>query len=293
MRRVALLQLLITIVCLARAPAQVSPSAFANFEARQTTPLRLSPDGKFLFALNSADARLSVFNISQVPPILAKEIPVGLEPVSVNPRTNDEVWVVNELSDSVSVVSVSSGVVTDTIYVKDEPTDVVFASNLAFVSVSGNNEVRVYDANSHALTATIPLTGQAPRAMAVSPDESKVYVVFAESGNRTTLIPYQQAPPQPSPANSNLPAPPAVGLIVDATDPAWNPSVIKYNMPDNDVAEIDTATLQVTRYFPHVGTLNLGIAVQPSTGDLFVTNTDARNMVHFEPNFGPTLSTTA
>jgi YVTN family beta-propeller protein len=75
-----------------------------------------------------------------------------------------------------------------------------------------------------------------------------------------------------------------VSLIVDATDPQWNPSVIKFNMPDNDVAEIDTATLQVTRYFPHVGTLNLGIAVQPSSGDLFVTNADARNLVHFEPN---------
>src|SRR5205085_10179709 len=95
---------------------------------------------------------------------------------------------------------------------------------------------------------------------------------------------FNQAPPQPSPTNSNLPPPPPAGLIVDATDPQWNPSVIKYNMPDNDVAEIDTAALRVTRYFPHVGTLNLGIAVQPSTGDLFVTNTDARNLVHFEPN---------
>ena len=266
------------------APAQVAPTAFANFEARQTNPIRLSPDGKFLFAVNSADARLSVFNLSQTPPLLSKEIPVGIEPVSVCPRTNEEVWVVNELSDSISILSVSLGLVTDTIYVKDEPADVVFAAGLAFVSVAGNNEVRVYDAITHALVTIIPLTGQQPRALAVNNDGTRVYVVFAESGNRTTLIPNQQAPPQPSPTNSNLPPPPAAGLIVDATDPQWNPSVIKYNMPDNDVAEIDTSTLQVTRYFPHVGTLNLGIAVQPSTGDLFVTNTDARNLVHFEPN---------
>src|SRR2546423_10750068 len=46
-------------------------------------------------------------------------------------------------------------------------------------------------------------------------------------------------------------------LIVDASDPQWNPTVIKYTMPDNDVAEIDTATLTVSRYFPHVGTSNL------------------------------------
>ncbi|MFL6567748.1 MAG: cytochrome c peroxidase [Chthoniobacterales bacterium] len=264
--------------------AQVPSANFTNFEARQTTPLRLTPDGKWLLAVNSADARLSVFNTTTTPPLLAKEIPVGIEPVSVNAHTNDEVWVVNELSDSISVVSLSQGIVTDTINVKDEPSDVVFAGGNAFVSVAGNNEVRVFDATTHGLTKTIPLTGQRPRAMAVNADGSKVFVVFAESGNRTTLIPANLAPPQPSPTNSALPAPPQVGLIVDATDPQWNPSVIKYVMPDNDVAEIDVAALTVSRYFSRVGTHLHGIAVQPGTGDLFVTNTDARNLVHFEPN---------
>lgn len=264
--------------------AQVPAAAFVNFEARQTSPVRLSPGGQLLFAVNSADARLSVFNITQTPPLLANEIPVGIEPVSVNARTNDEVWVVNELSDSVSIISISLGIVTDTINVKDEPADVVFAGSYAFVSVSGNNELRVYQAVTHALTATIPLSGQRPHAMAVSADGSKVFVAFAESGNRTTLIPAPLAPPQSQPTNPNLPAPPQVSLIVDATDPQWNPSVIKYVMPDNDVAEIDTATFRVSRYFSRVGTSNLALAVQPGTGDLFVANTDARNLVRFEPN---------
>src|SRR5215212_6464894 len=167
------------------AEAQVPASAFVNFEARQTNPLRLSPDGRWLCAVNSADARLSVFDTTQTPPVLTYEIPVGIEPVSVNARTNDEVWVVNELSDSISIVSVSRGIVTDTINVKDEPADVVFAGGRAFVSVSGNNEVRVYDVLTHALVRTIPLIGQRPRALAVSADAGKVYVVFAESGNRT------------------------------------------------------------------------------------------------------------
>ncbi len=101
--------------------AQVPATAFVNFEARQTNPVRLSPNRQLLFAVNSADARLSVFNVTQTPPLLVKEIPVGIEPVSVNARTNDEVWVVNELSDSVSIVSVSRGIVIDTINVKDEP----------------------------------------------------------------------------------------------------------------------------------------------------------------------------
>ena len=272
--------------CLLLGPlcAQVPLSAYVNFEARQTNPLRISPDGKWLCAVNSADARLSVFNITQTTPLLAKEIAVGVEPVSVNPRTNDEVWVVNELSDSVSIISIASGIVTDTINVKDEPADVVFAGGFAFVSVAGNNEVRVYNVSTHGLAATIPLRGQQPRALAVSADGSKIYVAFAESGNRTTLIPPGTAPPQSPPTNPNLPAPPVVSLIVDATNPQWNPSVITYVMPDNDVAEIDAATFSVTRYFPRVGTSNLGLAIQPGTGDIFVTNTDARNLVHFEPN---------
>jgi YVTN family beta-propeller protein len=55
-------------------------------------------------------------------------------------------------------------------------------------------------------------------------------------------------------------------------------------MPDNDVVEISVSGLKVTRYFSRVGTINLGLAVQPDTGDLWVANTDARNLVRFEPN---------
>src|SRR5207237_7683739 len=49
-------------------------------------------------------------------------------------------------------------------------------------------------------------------------------------------------------------------------------------------AGIDTGTFATSRYVAQLGTLNLGIAVQPVTVDLFLTNTYARNLVHFEPN---------
>ena len=270
------------VVCLA-AQAQ----SYVNFEGKQTSPIRLSADGKLLFAVNTPDGRLSVFNVSNPDnPILISEIPVGLEPVSVNPRTADEVWVVNEVSDSISVVSVSRHVVTDTIYVKDEPADVVFANGKAFVTASRNNQVVVLDATTRAVLINISVFGENPRAMAVSLDGSKVYAAFALSGNRTTLIPPDQAPAQITtgtpPMNPALPAPPQVGLIVDATDPAWT-GVVKFTMPDNDVVEIDTTTHAINRYFSRVGTVNLAIATQPGSGQIFVANTDARNLVHFEP----------
>jgi YVTN family beta-propeller protein len=50
------------------------------------------------------------------------------------------------------------------------------------------------------------------------------------------------------------------------------------------VAQIDVASLAVTRYFDAVGTTNTGIAVHPTSGDLWVANIEARNLVRFEPN---------
>jgi YVTN family beta-propeller protein len=262
--------------------------AFVNFEAKQTAPARLSPDGSRLFVVNTPDARLSVFDVTiPLNPVLIAEIPVGLEPVSVNPRDNDEAWVVNEVSDSVSVVSVSRHAVTDTIYVKDEPADVVFAGGRAFISVSRNNRITVVDAASHAVVTNIPVFGENPRALAVSLDGTKVYAAFALSGNRTTIIPFDRAPLQPTNGmKAGLPPPPRVSLIVDATDPAWaggGSPFIRFTMLDNDVVEINSGTLAISRHFPRVGTVNLGLAVRPGSGDLYVANTDARNTTRFEP----------
>lgn len=105
-----------------------APPAYANFEGAQTNPVRLSADRTRLYAVNTPNATLSVFDLTNpASPALIAQIPVGLEPVSVNPRTDDEVWVVNQISNSISVVSVSKGIVTDTIPAVAEPMDVVFA----------------------------------------------------------------------------------------------------------------------------------------------------------------------
>ncbi len=270
--------------------AQVPPGAFVNFEGAETNPIRISADGTRLFAVNTPNGTLSVFDLTQPSsPSLIAEIPVGIEPVSVNinPHStipDDEAWVVNQISNSVSVVSVSKGIVTDTIYAKAEPSDVVFAgSALAFVSVARSNLVNVYSTSSaHTLLKSIPLTGEEPRALALSPNGTTVYVAFALSGNHTTIIPDLQAPPPPPPINPALPTPPQVSLIVDASDPAWT-GVVQYTMPDNDVAAISVSSLNVTNYYPHLGTVNLGLTVNPQTGYLYVANTEALNLTMFEP----------
>jgi YVTN family beta-propeller protein len=81
--------------------------------------------------LLTPDDRLAIYTVSGGGLTLAAEVPVGLEPVAVAARSNTEVWVVNHLSDSVSVVALDdtgrSGQVVRTVLVGDEPRDIVFA----------------------------------------------------------------------------------------------------------------------------------------------------------------------
>ncbi|HET6408157.1 MAG TPA: beta-propeller fold lactonase family protein [Chthoniobacteraceae bacterium] len=263
------------------ASAVADAQTFLHFEARQVHPIALTPDGTRLLALNSTDGRLSVFDVSNPTnptPVLIAEIPVGIEPVSVRARTNDEVWVVNEVSDSVSIVSLSRAVVTNTLRVSDEPADVVFANGKAYVTCARSNAIKVFDSGSQAELATIALTGLYPRALAASADGTKVYAAFLLSGNRTTALTAAQAPAQPAPTNAALPAAPDTGLIVPASDPR-----VPFTVLDNDVAEINTSNNTVTRYFAGAGTNLFDIAVQPGTGDLWIPNTEALNVTRFEP----------
>jgi DNA-binding beta-propeller fold protein YncE len=285
---VVLLGLAVILIAIIPATAHAPAAVYANFESAQTNPIRLSADATRLYAVNTANNSLSVFNVA-IPgsPVLIAEIPMGVGPTSVNPRTSDEVWVTNQVSNSVSVASVSKGIVTSTIYTGagTEPVDVVFAgTNQAYVSLSRSNAIAVYDTTTQALITSLPVFGGSPRALAVSKDGSTVYGAFAISGNGTTIIPTNLAPPQPPPLNKNLPPPPRASLIVAASNPNWS-SYITFKMPDNDVVEIAVApSPTVSGYYSGVGTINLGIAVNPVTGDLFVTNTDALNLTFYVPS---------
>ena len=270
-------------ICLLLVSCSLTAQAFVNYESPAVHPVRISPDGSRLFAVSTADNRLVVWSLTNpTEPVILKEIPVGLEPVSVTPRNNDEVWVVNHLSDSVSIVSVSEGRAIDTLRVKDEPTDVAFAGGKAFVTATASDEVHVFDASTRAGLGTIPIFGKDPRGLAASGDGTKVYALVNRSGNRTTLLPMTQAPPPPLPTNPALPPAPQSGLVVSLDDPAWSGS-FAYDLPDNDIAEIDVQTLSVMRYFTGVGTTNFDLTVHSQTNEIFVVNTDARNAIRFEP----------
>jgi YVTN family beta-propeller protein len=281
--RIAFSALVLVIPVTSAQPLQSGP-AFRNYESAPVHPIRVSSDGARLYAVNTPDNRLEVHGLSDpANPVLLRDIPVGLEPVSVTPRTADEVWVANVLGDCVSVVSVSKGCVVATVRVSDEPCDVAFAGPYAFVSASASDEVHVFDAATRAFVTKIAIPGKDPRALAVQPGGGAVYVLVHRSGNGTSVIPENLAPPPPPPQNTNLPAAPSQGIIVRANDPAWQ-GYVTWTQPDKDIVEISVATLSIVRSVSAVGTTLFDFAVDPVGGELYVANTEARNLVRFEAN---------
>lgn len=258
------------------APLAMLAQDYESFEARQSHPVDLH--GSVLLAVNSPKGSLAVFDLVAGVPGFRVEIPVGVEPVSVRARSATEAWVVNEVSDSISIVDLEDGLVRATLQTPDEPSDVVFVDDFAVVSCARSNLLRVLDATSHAEVATIPLMGNYPTSLALSPDESKLYVSFLLSGNGTTTLVPDRAPAQPLPSNPALPSPPDTGKIVSVDHPG-----IPYRVLDHDVAVIDVATWTVDAYLGDAGTVLHHLSVHPTSGELFVLNTDARNLVRFEP----------
>ncbi len=171
--------------------ATATAQGFVNFESPQVRPIAVSQDGTRLYAVNTADNRLAVYSLARpTAPVLLKEVPVGLGPVSVAVRTRDEVWVVNHVSDSISVVNVTLGAVIDTIQVGDEPGDVVFAGSnpqRAFVSAATARQVQVFDLTTRKQVGKVDVFGDDPTALLASADGKTVWVAIRRSGNRTTI----------------------------------------------------------------------------------------------------------
>ncbi len=205
------------VLCFALA-TRAAAQSFVTFESGQVRPLALSPDHSRLFAVNTPDNRLEIFDVGGSGGLVhSASVLVGLEPVAVAARTNTEVWVVNHLSDSVSVVDVGTSPprVIRTLLVGDEPRDIVFAGtngNRAFITTAhrgqnsgvpptdltteglGRADVWVFDATNLGNTlGGTPLTkltffGDTPRALAASPSGNRVYAAVFHSGNRTATI---------------------------------------------------------------------------------------------------------
>jgi len=298
----------VTAVVVASAPAAAD---VVHFESPHVHPVALTPDGSRLVVVNTPDARIEVFDVLPGAPHLvhAGSVSVGLEPVSVRARSNNEIWVVNHVSDSVSIVDLAGMRVAATLLTGDEPSDVVFAGSpqRAFVSVSGADQIAVFDpAAPLAAPLVIALEGDMPRALAT--DGLRVYAAFFGASNETTILhegivssalsPYQGAPNPPpnaellfAPAcNPDIPAPAPASLVVrKSADGAWRDvngrdwsAAVTWDTHGHDAAVIDAASLSVS-YARGLMTTPLGMAAA-SDGRIVVVGVESHNEIRFEPN---------
>lgn len=300
----------------------------------------MSGDGTRLFVVNTPDNRVEILEIADGTLRRRDSVPVGLDPVAVAVRSDREIWVVNHLSDSVSIVDVGSQPprVVRTLLVGDEPQDIVFAGSTprAYITAAhrgqnlpfdpqlttpgvGRADVWVFDPENlgdslgGAPSVLLSLFADSPRALAVSPDGTRVYAAAFLSGNRTTAISQEavcdggeDAPPcmvdgrempggQPGP-NQNIegvPAPetglivrqdPATGMWEDELRRDWS-AAMRIALPDKDVFVIDAEVdppVEIASY-SGVGTVLYAMATNPVNGDVYVANTEARNEVRLEP----------
>ena len=324
-----------------KVPQTANP--YTLFESLQVRPLATSPNGKLLFAANTPDNRLEVFKVTDDGLKPVGSVVVGLEPVAVAARTPNEVWVVNHLSDSVSIVNVDDADnprVVRTLAVGDEPRDIVFAGpgkSRAFITTahrgqngqnlygdsadlhapstaewlgghkapSGRADVWVFDANNLGATAAgtrltkLTLFADTPRALAASADGTRVYAAAYFSGNQTTVVSpdavravFHLAPTANTIVWPGASFPqPLTGLVVHYAGGHWLDfygnnfdAWVTISLPDNDVFAIDATANPPAALgaYQHVGTTLFNAAVNPVTGKVYVSNTDAHNAIRFE-----------
>ncbi len=347
-------------VSLLIAGAASGQESYLLFESGPVRPIAFSPDGTKLFAVDTPDGHLEIFDVAPEGTLTRTgSVRVGMEPVAVAAEDANRVWVVNHLSDSISIVDVSGPVarVVRTLLVGDEPRDIVFggtAGNRAFITTAhrgqnhpvpagdydvsgqGRADVWVFDTASlgTALGGTpltiVTLFGDRPRALAVSPDGSTVYAAVFRSGNQTTVISEgllcnTSAPNlasdtiEPSCTINGVVSPggtppphrnhegfdrPETGLILkwnrdggtsnqwqDEVGRDWN-AMVRFDLPDQDVFQIDADAnppVETGLPFTGVGTTLFNMAVNPVSGKIYVSNTEAVNQVRFE---GPGIHAT-
>ena len=281
-----------------------------QFEEAPIHPMELSSDRSELWAANLADARVSVFDVSNPSapdsPSLAAEIAVGLGPVTIRRRpkqtvvvepgeilpfglvseteplptvTVKEMWVVCQSSNSVFIIDEPTRRVVDVVRVAHEPSDLVFndLGTKAFVTLSASNQIAIINANTRKVTDRIEFQSELPLGSGISIHAEEPTSLLFEDGELLVL--------------SNLSG---NGTTFDELDlnTTQEPELILnlwniYNSapglpepPDRDIFRFDVSdpTADGTVVGWRFGTLNFDLERDP-LGELVVSNMDMANDV--------------
>lgn len=265
------------------APAQ-EEVGHPTFMSPHAGPIAVS--GGYVFVANTPADTLDVIDASSRD--VVARVDVGIDPVGLAVRPDGrELWVANHVSDSVSVIDTDPQSITFLQVVAtvqdiepttrstrfDEPVGIAFAGNAkAYVSLSSQNQVAVIDVPTRSVTATLSITAQDPRVLAVRGD--RLYVIPFESNNRTQISGCV------GPVGGNLCTFDALEHVVDNNNVlsrGIDVDIVRHpGMPDRDLFVFDTTTDQLIESVRTAGTLLYGIAID-STGQVFIAQTEGRN----------------
>lgn len=201
-----------------------SDAEYVGFESLAVRPVALSNDGKTVFVTNTPNHSLDIFRLdSDDKLVFVQSIKVGLEPVAVAVKDDSEVWVINHISDSASIVKLTNdgAYVARTLLLGDEPRDIVFAQNKAFITtahrgqhrshaslqnVPGAGDAELYESGADRADVwvfeadnlgtelggkpvkIVTMFGDTPRPLAVANDGKTVYAAILNSGNQTSAV---------------------------------------------------------------------------------------------------------
>jgi DNA-binding beta-propeller fold protein YncE len=293
-----------------------------NFEADIVRPIAFDKNKGRIFVANPVTNCLEIISVTSNRLKKVFALPVGLSPVAVAIASDNEVWVVNHNSDSISIVDVEGiPCIKRTLQVGDEPRDIVFAGKnkeRAFITTAhrgqhhpkfkiedirnskvGRADVWVYNKNNIGFGLSgepveiLNLFSDTPRALAVSEDGLKVYAASYLSGNQTTTIFAADVNVKKVEPNTSIDGfeAPKTGLIVkfngknwvDEAGNVWDDK-INFSLPDYDVFVLDADRVKpkVVEKISSVGTTLFNMAVNPINGDVYVSNLDAQNHIRFE-----------
>jgi len=237
-------------------------------------------------------------------------------------------YVANNASDTVSVINIPTGQVSDSILVGSGPWGTAISPDQTQVYITNNqgNNVSVISAASGSVVATIPVQSS-PFGVSFTPDGTEVYVVNGSSNTVSVINPATQTvvatvQVQNSPVGVAM-APTSNGTFAYVTNSASNTvsviavatntvvqtipvgtgprwvtvspnSALAYveNAGSNNVSVISVASNKVTATIP-VGTSPFGAAFTPDNSTVYVANSGSNNVSVIDTQSGTVIDTVA
>ena len=165
---------------------------YVNFESPPVKPLAFAAETGMLAVANTPNSSVALFDATGAALNRLREIPVGLDPVALafQPGSNGRrLWVVNHVSDSVSVIDAVDGRLIGIVNTRDEPVNIVFNADgtSAFV-VAQSGFLIAIDGSTLATLGEISIPAHTPRGAIFDPASNRVVVAAFHSGNNTTVV---------------------------------------------------------------------------------------------------------